>query len=155
MKYEINFIVMIVKSYFPWETTKSTLSDRLRPSSWLACLKKIPNIKNKRTKNAVIISFHTCFCPSSLLDSGLKRDLSLSSEQGKKAELDLEPTAPRGRCVVRSSWDCLSGIGGWIVRRGPCVWVVDNALWEVGYFTCVRTARAELEQPSIYFLFRL
>ncbi|CAH3183653.1 unnamed protein product [Porites evermanni] len=32
-----------------------------------------------------------------LQDSGLKRDLSLSSEQGKKAELDLEPTAPRGR----------------------------------------------------------
>ena len=33
--------------------------------------------------------------------------------------------------------------------------LVDNALWEVGYSTCVLTARAELEQPSIYFLFRL
>ena len=33
--------------------------------------------------------------------------------------------------------------------------LVHNALWEVGYSTCVRTARAELEQPSICFLFRL
>ena len=33
--------------------------------------------------------------------------------------------------------------------------LVDNALWEVGYSTCVRTAIAGLEQASIYFLFRL
>lgn len=33
--------------------------------------------------------------------------------------------------------------------------LVDNALWEVGYSTCVRTTVAGLEQPSIYFLFRL
>lgn len=33
--------------------------------------------------------------------------------------------------------------------------LADNALWEVGYFTCVRTAIAGLEKPSIYFLFRL
>ena len=66
----------------------------------MVCLKTIPNVKCKGGKEAVTIQFSYLFCPSSLLDSGLKRDLSLSGEQGKKAELDFESTAPRGRCVM-------------------------------------------------------